>query len=612
MSSANHVYAQSNSQDLIVKVGISCFLALGLALLWTAVAQAKNPGDLDITFGGTGVVTTVAKSDWNGGAGMAIQPDDKIVFVGESIGDRVTPFTNPPINLAIARYTKDGDLDPTFRGTGFFTTPIANTSGWGKGVVIQDDGAIIATALTKKNTPFYHNSIYDLTLVRYKPNGDLDTSFNQTGIVTTTIDSSLVDNAGVALQSDGKILVAGDYAIDSNNDAILIARYTTTGNFDSTFDSTGLITTPIGSRFRVAKIVIQTNDKIVIVGTKSDSAKSIITLTRYNKDGGLDTSFNGSGVVTVSLTYSARASDVAIQPDEKIVIVGSPINSDASLLIIRYSKNGILDTSFNGSGVVTASITQTLRYEAVAIQPDKKIIVAKSIIQNDADLAILRLNENGTFDTTFGNTGVVTTYLSSRIDIIRSVGLQSNGKIIAGAYSNGGFPGIGEPSGYFDFALLRYLGDPYLTLSKTVNTLTPQPNDLITYTLTINNPSTITTTNTLISDALPLSLTLAGPVTLNPAQPDVIIATSPLSLPILAKGITITPNYTITLTVPVTVGSDIPAGLWLTNTATATSSEVTIQAEDTALIITSIISDPSISTYLPLILKETTSDLIPE
>ncbi|MEM7344049.1 MAG: hypothetical protein AAF485_07390, partial [Chloroflexota bacterium] len=433
---------------------------------------------------------------------------------------------------------------------------------------------------------------------------------NGTGVVTHSFGKGPDTIPRIAIQPDNKVVLV----VNENKDPfflgsdfdMIIARYTITGTLDTTFNGTGIVTSNIAGSDFATGIALQPDGKIVVVGSISQNGNHSNLVARYTTTGTLDTSFNNTGVATTSVGSSAFNNPVIVQ-DDKIIIVGNS-NSADDIILMRYQEDGLLDTTLNGTGWITTTLNTGCNYFGGAIteQPDKKLVVMGSSFctAQDDHLAIIRYNDDGSLDTTFQNRGYLTNTVGN-FTYGTSVLLQPDGKIVATGAS------INEHV-WESFAVARFIGAPALLLSKTVNTATPQPNDLITYTLTINNPNAITITNALISDTLPLSLTLAGPVTLTPEQPNAILATSSLSLPVLAKGVIITSSRSITLTVPVTVGSDIPVGLWLTNTATVISGETTILAEDTALItVTSIISDPLASTYLPVIYKNTSSDLVP-
>jgi uncharacterized delta-60 repeat protein len=292
--------------------------------------------------------------------------------------------------------------------------------------------------------------------------GDLDTSFNSTGIVLTT--TGVSDSAYFGtLQADGKIVCVGN---------LFVGRYNTDGSLDTSFNTTGKIITTDGSN----SVAIQPGDhKIMAVGSYWHNGYSWFALDRFNTNGTPDTSFGTSGQVRTYLTpsYVSGANSVAIQADGQIVIAGTNTNSSGPIItfaLARYNKlNGTLDTTFNPNGVdqyhsfpgavVTAIGTSDDEANSVAIQSDGKVVAA-GFSHNGAHkvFALARYNTNGSLDTTFNPgsangpfPGVVTTTIGSVDDEIRSVAIQPDGKIVAAGISNNGTQKI--------FALVRYNTD---------------------------------------------------------------------------------------------------------------------------------------------------------
>jgi len=246
--SSNLPKTQSSRQRRALRL----VLTVILTLIWTTVVYATGPGDLDTTFNGTGVVTTSIDS----GSivfSVAVQPDGKIVAAGQS-------FSQGSGNFAVARYESDGDLDLTFKGTGIVTTPISSMFDFNPYLAIQPDGKIVLAGAsgTVDKAGF--------AVVRYKSDGDLDPTFNATGIVTTAITAGADVGRSIALQPDGKIVVAGDSSRGSFISDFAIVRYESSGKLDSTFNGTGVVTTSIGNSASGRSVAIQPDGKIVVAG----------------------------------------------------------------------------------------------------------------------------------------------------------------------------------------------------------------------------------------------------------------------------------------------------------------------------------------------------------
>jgi uncharacterized delta-60 repeat protein len=176
-------------------------------------------------------------------------------------------------------------------------------------------------------------------VVRYNTDGSLDTDFNGTGIVTTTISNGSDRGHGIAIQPDGKILVAGP-TYPFTNSTFALARYTITGSLDTTFNGTGIVTTPIGSNDDYAhSMALQPNGKIVVAGFQYTVpvVDETFAVVRYNSDGSLDATFNSTGIITTAINNRALGFSAAIQPDGNIVVAGaSGTGGDFDFAVVRY------------------------------------------------------------------------------------------------------------------------------------------------------------------------------------------------------------------------------------------------------------------------------------
>ena len=187
-----------------------------------------------------------------------------------------------------------------------------------------------------------------------------------------------------------------------------------------------------------------------------------LTISTQAAVGELDCSFGTRGKTTTALggLSSDIALDVVVQPDEKVVVVGfRGTNSGPSdSVVIRYHANGTLDTSFDSDGILILPVSPTSVDEArsVVIQPDGKIVVAGyayNDVNTAADFYVLRLNSNGSFDTTFGIGGKVLTDFNGKNDYGYSVVIQPDGKIVVGG-------SVGDTTGNrLRFGVVRYNPD---------------------------------------------------------------------------------------------------------------------------------------------------------
>jgi uncharacterized delta-60 repeat protein len=412
------------------------------------------------------VVTPIGPGSSNDGAtGMVIQPDGKIILAGLS----TSPSTGQDFSLA--RYNADGTFDTTFGNGGVAITPVSfgTTADTGTSVALQADGKVLVAGFTVTGSGL------DFTLLRYNSNGSLDTTFGGgDGIVITPVGPGIASDQAVhlAVQGDGKIVVVGTTQPASGPippaQDIALVRYNVDGSLDSTFGTGGIVITqasltagPDSGR----AVLAQSNGGILVAGSVFSSATGDdFALLRYTNAGVLDTSFGGGdGIVTTAVVPSADSSRAILeQPDGRIVIAGTALgtpNAPNSLFALaRYNADGSPDTSFGANGVVTTAIDAgSSSGTSVAQQADGKLLVAGTMSLttniNGNDFAIVRYNQDGSVDTTFGTNGFVVTSIGPSIDTPNAISVQSDGKIVVGGSA------ISATGTLFDFALARYNAD---------------------------------------------------------------------------------------------------------------------------------------------------------
>jgi uncharacterized delta-60 repeat protein len=274
--------------------------------------------------------------------------------------------------------------------------------------------------------------------------GQLDGSFGGDGKVTTHFAGRSNDTASaVAIQTDGKIVAAGDSFIPDVSAQFALARYKLDGTLDPSFGEDGKVKTTFagGSDAGARAVAIQADGKIVAAGyTLVGDAR--FALARYNIDGSLDSSFGGDGKVITRFAEgsSDSAGAVAIQADGQIVVAGSshiPGVSTPRFALARYNPDGDLDPSFGGGGdgkVTTQFAEERNDYaSAVAIQADGQIVAAGGsfgVFSGDSLFALARYNPNGDLDDSFGGDGKVTSQFAGDASAW-AVAIQDDSKIVA-------------------------------------------------------------------------------------------------------------------------------------------------------------------------------------
>ena len=440
-----------SENQMITPRRLLLLVACLFAVLLVPAAQA-TPGALDPSFGTGGKVTTPIGAGDDEAEAVVVQPDGKLVVAGYSQDGSV-------YTIDAARYDANGSLDHSFGTGGKVTTTIGSSDDEAYALALQPDGKLVVAGYS------YNGSNYDLAVVRYNPDGSLDTSFNGTGKVTTGIGAGDDGANGLAVQPNGKV-VAGGWTYNGSNYDFALVRYNADGSLDTSFNGTGKVTTAIGAGWDSANaLVLQPDGKLVLAGRSNNGANDDFALVRYNADGSLDTSFNGTGKVMTAIGSGPdSANALVLQPDGKLVAAGhswqgSPSNNDFAL--VRYNPDGSLDTSFNGTGKVTTAIgsADDVAY-AVALQPDGKLVAGGSSWNgSNYDFGVARYNPNGSLDTSFNGTGEVKTAIGSGGDTATALAVQPDGELVAAGYSRNSVD--------FDFALARYTNSSTLTVAKS-------------------------------------------------------------------------------------------------------------------------------------------------
>lgn len=277
----------------------------------------------------------------------------------------------------------------------------------------------------------------------------LDTTFNGTGYsiypAVPSPGESIADS--MALQPDGKIVIGGHTVVNQSPDQFVVMRLNSDGTLDNSFGTGGIVLTRVGLSANASKVLIQPDGKILLAGhTATNESALDFAIIRYNADGSLDTSFNSTGYLiqsTSGLTFDG-CHDMALQPDGKIILVGSsaPIpgtpNLQYDFAVMRFNPNGSLDTGFNGTGILTFGTPNVEESaQAVLVLTDGKILIGgrRSVNQNVANFVLMRRNADGSPDTSFGSGGTTVTNAGQIYHYIQTLALQSDGKILAGGTS---------------------------------------------------------------------------------------------------------------------------------------------------------------------------------
>ena len=431
--------------------GVRVALAATAALLFAAPAVAA-PGDLDAGFSGDGWVRTLeVQNDTNnflpeGAEDIALQPYGKIVAVGE-IQDGSSDWY-----FGVFRYLPNGDLDPSFGDGGWVATDLGAFAS-AHAVAVQENGMIVVAgeALCPSAICF--------TLARYKTDGSLDSGFGGDGVVRTMFGQCGCAAYDVALQSNGRITAVGyrfRYGDHQDDRLFAIARYLADGRLDRTFSGDGRAFIDFGYGDDIASAVaLQADGKIVVAGRGTKNlylTKDDFAFARFRSNGTLDPTFSGDGLRTVHFgsNRSEGVQAMDIQHNGRIVVAGSS-GPRPRMALARLNGSGGLDESFGSNGRQLTRPTSYGGYAfGIAQHPDGRIIVGgrgfTDAARDSSDWILARYQRNGTLDTSFGG-GIVRTNFGTGSDWAGELAIQADGKIVGGG------------SIYESLALARYLPD---------------------------------------------------------------------------------------------------------------------------------------------------------
>lgn len=418
--------------------------------------HAQNPGDFDGTFGTDGIVLTPIGTASGMAYDIAVQPDGKIIMAGKA--------SIGTWKFALVRYNIDGTLDESFGDNGIVTTAIAH-SDQGISVALQPDGKIVLGGAT------YDNVDYTGAVVRYFEDGDVDNTFGVDGVAHLS-NISFIES--LVLQDDGKIVVGAE-----KNNSFAMARLNADGSLDNSYGIDGYVNTEIYdiegglTLSYIQELVIQDDGKIVAAGfSYGNPTFHDVTVVRYLEDGTVDTNFADGGVFRTDLGgFADFCTAAAIQPDGKIIlgghkeISGTPGVPTYDAALIRLNSDGTLDSTFGTDGIVSHRlVTEATYVQSVAIQADGKIVFTGSVVTQGATsyhTYVCRLNADGTMDLSFADIGyrIIDPYSE---DFSQSILVQDDGSILVAGYS-------AVPGSVYNFRLMKLIGQEASTPAVHVN-----------------------------------------------------------------------------------------------------------------------------------------------
>lgn len=336
-----------------------------------ALARYNTDGSLDTTFSNDGKLCTSVGSRGEAMA-VAIDSSGRIIAAGEARVGASAQFV-------VVRYLQDGSLDEDFDGDGkafaFSNLAYANA------VVIDGSGKIIVGG-----DSYVNGAGYQFALARFNTDGSLDNTFSQDGRVNTTFPSSSSSEVtDLAIDQNGKIVAVGwgGFSNSERDARFTIARYLSDGSLDSGFDGDGKVITNFASIEEMATGVAIDQDNKIVVGGYAHYPDSLIyddaefVVARYNTNGSPDATFSGGRARTYLSTYAVNAGNLVIDANGKIILAGGIVVGDRwQVALVRFTRNGTLDTSFDGDGIRISNLSYNEEWaNAVRLDASGRIVV---------------------------------------------------------------------------------------------------------------------------------------------------------------------------------------------------------------------------------------------
>ena len=409
-------------------------LLLQLALLSSiaGAAVAQNPGTVDKTFTTLGYTNLDYTGTTERASTLALQPDGKIVIVGEN----VVSLDPTQDKLYIARIDEKGVKDPSFGSGGVLKIDTGDKKEYGRDGLVLSDGKILALSSSTIGTT------NNMVVVRVTSAGALDATFGTAGKYTFDNKGNGVVARSMAVQSDGKIVVGGE-----SNGKFFVTRLTMAGAIDASFGTAGgtTVSAVTAGSINTSKLLLQKDGKIILVGYGFDANNNCsLAVARFTTTGALDASYGTAGLAEIDFSGNEFYYCAALQSDDKLVVGGkwAPLTAAKyETLAARLTTAGKADATFGTSGYYRGDLNAAQEeMRGMDIQKDGAIVMAGYI---GDDIGAVRLKSSGIIDNTFTTKGfAIIDVPNTTKDQANAVKIDKNARILLGGVIN--FSSTGE------------------------------------------------------------------------------------------------------------------------------------------------------------------------
>jgi uncharacterized delta-60 repeat protein len=320
-------------------------------------------------------------------------------------------------------FSQDGTLDTSFGIDGYVQTDFYENDDVPHEIGEQSNGKLIVIGSV------VNGSDYLCTITRYLPDGGIDPTFGINGSVES-FGESYCQFSNLQIQNDDKIIVSGELG-----DELLMMRFLPNGILDSTFGTNGVVTFNFTNGFQLIKsTILLDEEKILLIG----ESENAINLIKYHQNGTIDSTFGENGITSFATELDSRVFEGKVRSDGKILVSAryTDANYDDHIIFLRFLENGSLDLTFGDEGFFNPNITFGFIYaNPIALDDSNRIVVAYGTYDEMLEIyssSTYRIQPDGGLDETFGNNGFQNLGSFSPSKII----IQTNNRIlIGGGYS---------------------------------------------------------------------------------------------------------------------------------------------------------------------------------